>query len=154
MCFSHFPIIWSIYWRALGLSFQHFRCLLSLLRKHWSALLFTGQEWEADTGFHSPPGPAPTSPARHPIPSTSLQTRLFWGNLSNLTVNDKNHEVYPAASGENLECSRLLFILSPHIQIHFCFFSQVFAHRHNFLLDFNAQWKEVSELDRGWVRII
>lgn len=85
--------------------------------------------------------PCPPSQSKHfPLNQAILR------NLPNLTMSDKNDDVYPAASGENVERSCPLFILSPHNQIHFCF-SQVLAHLGKFLLDCNAPWKEVWELE-------
>lgn len=164
---SHFPAVPGISWPALMLSSQHFRCLLSPLtflistqslecsktskqtNKTPQSLECSnvtdgrlalyrpgmrGRRWLPLRASQLPPA----TPAFLPNPNTSLQPRLLCRNVSNFTVNDKNHEVYPATSGESLELSCLLLIIFLHIQIYFCF-SQVRAYLRNFLLDFNAQ---------------
>lgn len=90
--------------------------------------------------FHHSPWPSPAAPSQsgHFLPNQAVFLCVQFN------CECKNYDVYPAFSGERLELSCLLLIISPHIQIHFCF-SRVLAHLHNFLLDLNAQQKEFFE---------
>lgn len=110
------PITFLIRYSKLRMLFQK-KKNLECPNVHEGVLLFTGQELESDFGFHRLSQPVPTAPAFLSSPSISLHPRLLCRNLSNFTVNDKNHEVYPATSGESLELSCLLLIISLRIQI-------------------------------------
>lgn len=130
-----------------------------------NALLYPGGGWEEVAvdkprmkGRHGPPLPTlihsnhslPPSPSKHFPTAQTLSVEI------SPTVNDQNDDVDCSPSGQSLELLCLLFNLPIHSSA-FLLFSDPCtppqSHLLNFLLDFNAQWKEIFELDRGWVRV-
>ena len=80
-------------------------------------------------GRHWPPLPTLTHSNRShpPSPSKHFPTTQTLSVEISPIANDQNDDVYCLASGQSLELSCLLFIISPYIPVHFCF-SQILAH--------------------------